>query len=144
MRIKLDANISKRIAAALRSLERDQAIQLGSVAEDYEEGISDPDWMFRFREQGGIAMISGDHNILQDPVNLIAYTESGLISIWPPSGYPKLKLFGQAAFWIRWWPAIKLRLQQSEAGSRWRIPLSWTASPDSFEPIQDPRIDKPK
>src|SRR5271165_4684097 len=59
---------------------------------------------FRFRSDGGVAMVSGDHNILQKPVNLAAYTASGLVSVWPPTGWPELKRWGQAGFLLRWWP----------------------------------------
>ena len=141
MKIKFDENISPRIVTAIRSLEPDREIELGSVLEDYGQGQSDPDWMFRFRQDGGVAMVSGDHNILQTPVNLAAYKASGLISIWPPPGYPNLKRFGQAAFLILWWPVIKLKIKASSAGDRWRLPMSFTPMQDALKPITDPRID---
>ena len=143
MKLKFDENISIRLVQAIRVLERDNTIKIGSVLEDYGAGIQDPDWMFRFRDEGGDAMISGDHNILQKPVNLVAYTESGLISIWPHAGFQRLKLLGQAALIIRWWIAIKVKITASDPGSRWRIPAagSWTPSEDAFEPIRDPRVD---
>ncbi|MFO1098479.1 MAG: hypothetical protein U1E81_09510 [Xanthobacteraceae bacterium] len=87
MKINFDENVSVRLVNAIRRLESDRCVALGS----YGQGTSDPAWMFRFRNEGGVAMISGDHNILQKPVNLAAYTESGLISIWPALGWPKLK-----------------------------------------------------
>jgi hypothetical protein len=76
-------------------------------------------------------MISGDHNILQTPVNLAAYTASGLISIWPPAGYPQLKRFGQAAFLVRWWPVIKMKIAASKVGSPCSMRTSYSASPRS-------------
>ncbi len=85
-------------------------------------------------------MISGDHNILRNPVNLAAYTASGLISIWPPAGFPDLKRFGQAAFLVRWWPLIKAKITASPARSRWRIPLSWTPGIEKFSELRDPRV----
>ena len=88
MKIKFDENVSTRLVDAITILETDTAIKLTSVHRDYGEGIADPDWMFRFRDEGGIAMVSGDHAILQEPVNLKAYTEAGLISIWPSPGWP--------------------------------------------------------
>jgi hypothetical protein len=89
----------------------------------------------------GLAMVSGDHNILQKPVNLVAYTESGLISIWPPHGWPELKRWGQAALLLRWWPLIKQKIMGSSPGDRWRIPMQWTPGIESFKPIHDPRVD---
>lgn len=85
-------------------------------------------------------MISGDHNVLRDPVNLAAYAASGLISIWPPAGFPELKRFGQAALLVRWWLAIKAKIIASPAGSRWRIPLSWTPGIEKFVELRDPRM----
>ena len=91
MKIKFDENISVRLVQAIRRLENDTTIEISSVREDYGSGLEDPQWMFRFRDEGGLAMVSGDHNILQKPINLVAYTESGLVSIWPPPGWPRLK-----------------------------------------------------
>jgi len=109
--------------------------------EDYGQGIADPDWMFRFRDEGELAMISGDHNILQKPVNLVAYIESGLISIWPPAGWQQLKRWGQPALLFRWWPVIKQKIAASTSGDRWRLPLHWTPNIEAFTPIRDPRVD---
>jgi hypothetical protein len=91
VKIKFDENISTRLVDAIIALETDRSVEIGSVLRDYGGGTSDPDWMFRFREDGGTAMISGDHNILRKPVDLAAYTASGLISIWPAAGWPELK-----------------------------------------------------
>jgi hypothetical protein len=141
VKIEFDENISTRLVAAIRCLETDREIELSSVLEDYGQGIGDPQWMFRFRDEGGIAMISGDHNILQKPVNLVAYIESGLISIWPPPGWPDLKRWGQPALLFRWWPVIKQKIAASSPGNRWRIPMHWTPGIEAFKVIHDPRVD---
>ncbi|RVG20316.1 hypothetical protein [Sinorhizobium meliloti] len=140
MKIKFDENISRHIVDAIRCLETDKTVLVESVFEDYGAGTSDPDWMFKFREEGGVGMISGDHRILQDPVNLIPYTESGLVSIWPDTGWPVLKRFGQAALIARWWPCIKARIQESQAGQRWRLPMLWTPEVTKFKELKDPRL----
>jgi hypothetical protein len=142
VKIKFDENISIRLVEAIRRLENDPNIEIGSVAEDYGNGSSDPDWMYRFRDEGGLAMISGDHNILQKPVNLVAYTDSGLISVWPDAGWPRLKRWGQSAIMVRWWPAIKAQIAASSAGDRWRFPMQWTPTTEAFKPINDPRVDR--
>ena len=113
MKIKFDEECSTRLVNAISNLETDASIELTSVHRDYGEGIADPDWMFRFRDEGGRAMVSGDHAILQKPVNLKAYTEAGLISIWPSPGWPELKRWGQSALMIRWWPIIKKKIEES-------------------------------
>lgn len=140
MKIKFDENISPHIVQAIRCLETDRAIKIESVLEDYGAGTSDPDWMFKFRDEGGVGMISGDHRILQDPVNLVAYTESGLISLWPDTGWQTLKRYGQAALLARWWPCIKERLSTSTKGQRWRIPMLWTPEVAKLKEMKDPRV----
>lgn len=142
MKLKFDENISVRLVDAIRRLETDASIEIGSVLEDYGAGSSDPEWMYRFRDEGGVAMISGDHNILRKPVNLLAYTDSKLISIWPPAGWPELKRWGQSAMMIRWWPLIKKQIASSSPGDRWRFSLGWSPSEEGFKPLRDPRIDK--
>lgn len=140
MKIKFDENISPHIVQAIRCLETDKNILVESVLEDYGAGTSDPDWMFRFKDEGGLGMISGDHKILQDPANLVAYTESGLISIWPDSSWQPLKRFGQAALLARWWPCIKQRIASSSRGQRWRLPTLWTPEVSKFKELRDPRL----
>lgn len=142
MKLKFDENISPRLVDAVRRLETDTGIEIGSVREDYGSGTPDPDWMYRFRADGGTAMISGDHRILQKPVNLLAYTDSELISIWPSSGWPELRRWGQSALLIRWWPVIKARIKSSKPGDRWGLPMGWTPSEEAFRPLRDPRIDR--
>ena len=141
MKIKFDENVSTRLVDAIAKLETDSAIELSSVPRDYGAGIADPAWMFRFRDEGGVAMVSGDHAILQKPVNLKAYTAAGLISIWPAAGWPELKRWGQSALLIRWWPLIKQKIQASSPGDRWRVPMAWTPTIEGFKALRDPRID---
>lgn len=105
----------------------------------------DPDWMTKFSEDGGTAIISGDHNILQHWPNLIAYTESGLISFFPPNEYEHFKGFARAAFLIRWWPAIVEKIKISKPGDRWRLPMIWQSTdPQKMLAIKDPRVDDKK
>jgi hypothetical protein len=105
-------------------------------------GTSDPDWIKNFASEGGTAIVSGDHNILQHWPNLIAYTESGLISFFPPRDYEHLKAFGRAAFFLRWWPAIVEKTKLSSRGDRWRLPMNWTETDhNKMKVIKDPRID---
>jgi hypothetical protein len=141
VKIKFDENISVRLVQAIRCLEKDATIEISSVLEDYGNGLEDPEWMFRFRDEGGLAMVSGDHNILQKPINLVAYTESALVSIWPPPGWLRLKRWGQAALLFRWWPVIKQKIVASSAGDRLRIPWQWTPTADSGHMETYPELD---
>ena len=139
MKIRLDECIPSRVALAV--------MQVTANREGYEvsfirHGGPDPDWIRSFADEDGTAIVSGDYNILQHWPNLIAYTESGLISFFPPKAYHRLGGFGRAAFWIRWWPAIVEKIKLSARGDRWRLPMNWTEIDHTrMEPIKDPRID---
>jgi hypothetical protein len=103
-------------------------------------GGTDPDWIRAFAAEGGTAIVSGDHDILQHWPNLIA--KSGLVSFFPPKAYHHLSGFGRAAFIIRWWPAIIEKIKISQAGDRWRIPINWAhIDLTKMEPLKDPRIE---
>jgi hypothetical protein len=137
LKIKLDECISNRVALAI--------MQVTANREGYEvsfvrhgHGGTDPDWILAFADEGGTAIVSGDHNILQHWPNLIAYTESGLVSFFPPKAYQHLSGFGRAA----WWPAIIEKIKISQKGDRWRIPINWVQIDHTkMEPLKDPRID---
>ena len=143
MKIKLDECISNRVARAV--------IEVASNRPGYEvfylrhgEGAPDPDWISKFAAEGGTAIVSGDHNILQHWPNLIAYTESKLVSFVPPKAYQHLRGYGRAAFILRWWPAIIEKIKLSEPGDRWRLPNNWVqVEHTQMKPIRDPRLDKP-
>ena len=69
-----------------------------------------------FAAEDGTAIVSGDHDILQHWPNLIAYTESGLISFFPPKAYQHFGAYSRAAFILRWWPAIIEKIKVSQSG----------------------------
>lgn len=143
MKICLDENISNRVAQALIALTANRdGYEVSWVRQLYPPKTSDVDWMTEFAANGGMAMISGDFNILQNWPNLIAYMESGLISFFPSPPFSKLNGYGRAAFLIRWWPAIVEKIKVSKSGDRWRIPMTWTPDIEQFEAIKDPRIDR--
>lgn len=103
-------------------------------------GTSDPDWLRQFAEEGGTAIITGDFNMLSNWPDLVAYTETGLISFFPPSGFEKLNRFGKIAFIVRWWPEIIEKIKVSQPGDRWRLPLKWEPSHTKMELLRDPRV----
>jgi hypothetical protein len=51
--------VIEKAAQAIRCLEEDTTIDISSVLEDYGNGLEDPAWMFRFRDEGGLSMVSG-------------------------------------------------------------------------------------
>jgi len=142
LKIRFDENISSRLAHALIALTANRSgYEVSWVRQVHERATKDPSWIRAFAAEDGTAIVSGDHAILQHWPDLIAYTESGLISFFPPPAFNGLTRYGRAALFIRWWPAIIEKIKQSKSGDRWRIPMTWTPDVSKFEAIKDPRID---
>jgi PIN like domain len=141
LKIRLDECIANRVALAVIAItDNREGYEVSFIR--HGEGSPDPDWIRKFALDGGTAIVSGDHNILQHWPNLVAYTESGLISFFPPSEYEHLRGFARAAFIIRWWPAIIEKVKRSARGDRWRLPMVWHSTDHTkMKPIKDPRID---
>lgn len=142
MKIRLDENLSYRVANAVMAFTANRAgFEVSWVRQDNPAATHDPAWLSKFAADDGDVVLSGDWNILKHWPDLIAYTESGLVSFFPPYAFKGLKGFGQAALILRWWPAIIEKAKQSKRGDRWRFPMSWTPNIDSMEPLRDPRIE---
>jgi PIN like domain len=146
LRVRLDENLSYRVANALKAfLANRSGLEVTWVRDFNPPGTNDPIWIRKFAHDGGYVIVSGDDNILQKWPNLIAYVESGLISFFPPVGFQhKLTGFAQAALLIRWWPSIIEKAKISDRGTCWRIPMTWTPDVTRFETIRDPRIATPE
>jgi PIN like domain len=144
LKIRLDENIANRIARAVMEITQNRPGYEVSFVR-HGDGSTDPDWIQKFAAEDGTAIVSGDYNILQHWPNLIAYTESGLISFFPPPPFQHLGAYSRAAFILRWWPAIIEKTKVSERGDRWRLPMQWgEVNHTKLEPIKDPRFDGPR
>jgi PIN like domain len=142
LKIRLDENLSYRVANALKAFLADRSgLAVSWVRDFHPPKTDDPTWLRAFSEDGGNAILSGDPNILQHWPNLIAYIESGCIGFFPPSSFGELKGFGQASLLIRWWPAIIEKTKLSQRGDCWRLPRSWTPDVTKFQKLKDPRIE---
>jgi hypothetical protein len=143
LKIRLDENIPNRIARAIVEITKNrQGYEVSFIR--HGDGSSDPDWIQKFAQEDGTAIVSGDYNILQHWPNLIAYTQSGLISFFPPKAFQRQRLsaYSQAAFILRWWPAIIEKIKISQRGDRWRLPMQWgDVSHEKLEAVKDPRFD---
>lgn len=140
MKIRLDENLSHRIADALIAYMANRDGFEVSHNRYEAQGEKDPSWIKKFAAGDGDIIISGDWQILQHWPDLVAYTESGLISFFPPSGFGKLFGHGRASFIIRWWPTIIEKAKTSQRGDIWRLPMTWTPDVTKFDRINDPRI----
>lgn len=121
-----------------------KGFEVSYVRKDNPAGTEDPNWLKTFAAQGGTAIVSGDHDILQHWPNLVAYAESGLIAFFPPTEFGRMHGYGRAAFLIRWWPAIIEKMKAVESGTAWRMAMSWTPNHVNFHEIKDPRIEAAK
>jgi hypothetical protein len=142
LKIRLDQNLSFRVAQSVRAALPDrEGYEVTHVSDVHLPRTSDPDWLRQFTEEGGTAIVSGDVRILQNWVDLVAYTETGLISFFPPRAFESLNRFGKVAFLVRWWPSIIEQIKLSKPGDRWRLPMHWNnPSHTAMELLVDPRV----
>lgn len=145
MKIRFDENISHRVFGAVNAVVANrEGFEVSHNRNSGDGGKPDPDWMKGFAAQSGTAIISGDYRILQNPVDLIAYVDSGLTSVFPPTAFKHLNGYGRAALIIRWWPTIVEKLKDLPPATAWRFPMAWTPDPTKFEALRDPRIERAK
>ena len=130
--IRFDEDISYRIPNALAALLPPDEFTLESAATRNERGLKDIDWIAEFKARGGVLLVSGDERMRDRPFEREALSVSGLIAVFPPESrfWNALKLFGQAAFLIRWFPAIIELARRAEPGEHFRLPASFTTDPD--------------
>jgi hypothetical protein len=142
LKIRLDQNLSFRVArAVIAALPDREGYEVTYVGDVHPPGTSDPDWLRQFADEDGTAIVSGDFSMLRNWPDLVAYTESGLISFFPPPPFEKLNRFGKVAFIVRWWPAIVEQIKVSQRGDRWRIPMKWdNAVHTEMTLLRDPRV----
>ena len=141
MKIRLDQNLSPRTVAAIKAALPNRAgYEVSYVGDEHPPGTSDPDWLRKFASEDGTAIVSGDFRILKNFVELVAYTETGLISFFPPPAFEHLNGFGKVAFIVRWWPSIIDKIKVSATGERWRLPMQWEPSHTKMELLRDPRV----
>ena len=77
MKIRLDENLSHRVAVAVMAIVTNRpGYEVSYVRQDHREGTTDPDWLRAFAEKDGTAIVSGDHRILQHWPNLVAYKQT--------------------------------------------------------------------
>lgn len=138
--IRFDENISRRIPDALRQLRLPDEVEVESAFDANAEGQADVDWLVEFANKGGNCIVSGDERMRDRPAERAALQMAGMIAVFPPEGrfWTPLRLYGQAAFLIRWFPVIVDLAQNSEAGEHFRLPTSWTLDRESVRTL--PRL----
>lgn len=138
--IRFDENISRRIPDALRQLHLPQDVTVESAHDANAVGHPDIDWLADFARRGGTCIVSGDERMRDRPAERAALQASGVLAVFPPEGrfWTPLRLHGQAAFLIRWFPAITQLAQREPAGDHFRLPMEWSADIDRIRRL--PRL----
>lgn len=139
--IRFDENISRRIPDALRQLRLPDGVEVESAFDANAEGLADVDWLTDFANRDGNCIVSGDERMRDRPAERAALQAAGIVAVFPPEGrfWTPLRLHGQAAFLIRWFPVIVELAQDSPPGEHFRLPMSWTLDRDSVRTL--PRLD---
>lgn len=141
MKIRLDNNLSYRVRDALvAALPNRDGYEVSHYGTSHAPATSDPDWLRAFASEDGTAIVSGDARILHNWPDLVAFTETGLISFFPPHPFEQLDRFGKVAFIVRWWPAIIEKIKLSQPGDRWRLPFKWDRQHADMRMLEDPRV----
>jgi hypothetical protein len=140
LKIRLDENLSFRIANALIAYMANRDGFEVSHNTFVAQGHKDPAWLIKFASDDGDMIISGDWKILQHWPDLVAFTESGLVSFFPPPQFGQMIGYARAAFILRWWPAMIEKYKVSARGDRWRLPPHWTPDQTKITALQDPRL----
>jgi hypothetical protein len=139
--IRFDENISRRIPDALRQLRLPEDVEIETAFEARAVGQADVDWLADFALREGSCIVSGDERMRDRPAERAALQAAGIVAVFPPEGrfWTPLRLYGQAAFLIRWFPIIVRLAQDSEPGEHFRLPSSWTLDIESVRKL--PRLD---
>ena len=139
--VRFDENISRRIPDALRQLRLPNGVEVESAFDADAEGQADVDWLTEFADRNGSCIVSGDERMRDRPAERAALQAAGIVAVFPPEGrfWGPLRLYGQAAFLIRWFPVIVELAQQSQPGEHFRLPMSWTLDADAVRTL--PRLD---
>ena len=126
--IRFDENISRRIPDALRQLRLPDGVEVESAFDANAEGQADVDWLTEFANRDGNCIVSGDERMRDRPAERAALQAAGIVAVFPPEGrfWTPLRLHGQAAFLIRWFPGIVELAENSQPGEHFRLPMSWT------------------
>lgn len=114
-----------------------QDIQLETPQELAQRGLPDVNWIEDFGRRGGRLVVSGDGNMRRVQLERAALEASGIVAVFPHmKWYSGLGKWGQAAFFMAWFPAIVRLAREAEPGAHFRIPTSLSGDFDSLERLK--------
>lgn len=108
---------------------------------DHDPKDDDRPWMYRFAEDGGEAIITGDKKIRGRLHEQAAYIEAGLILYMLPPKWNDWKLFRKMAFLLNWWERISEHCTTASPSTCWAMPLAWEGGKfkDATGPLRAPQ-----
>ena len=135
--IRFDECINPRIVDAIRAIGVQRDVELETPQELAQRGLSDVSWIEDFGIRGGRLIVSGDGNMRRVQLERAALEASGVVAVFPHmKWYSGLGRWGQAAFFMAWFPAIVRLAKEADAGSHFRIPTSLSGDFNSLESLR--------
>lgn len=94
-------------------------------------------WIEEFSTRDGRLVVSGDGNMRRVQLERAALEASGLVAVFPHmKWYNGLGRWGQAAFFMAWFPSIVQLAEDAEDGAHFRIPTSLSGEFSSLEQLK--------
>ena len=121
----------------MRAIGVPRGFELETPEELAQRGQPDVDWIGDFAGRDGRLVISGDGNMRRVQLERAALEASGIVAVFPHmKWYGNLGRWGQAAFFLAWFPAIMRLANESERGAHYRIPTSLSGQFESLERLK--------
>lgn len=111
MRFLLDHNLPPRLARALNELCKGSGHEVVALRDVFQPETADAVWVRRLGSEGGWAVVSGDRNILENPLELAAWRESRLTIFFLARGWSSLGYWMKAAKLVHVWPTTRPTLR---------------------------------
>lgn len=129
--VLFDENLSHRVKMALEAVRTPQGVQVESVRGRGEEGTPDPVLLSTLASQGPRGsrrvLITGDGMIRYREAERAACQAGGVIVFFVPTRryWRTLRRYGQAAYLLRWFPAIVAVSREADRGAQFQLPRTW-------------------
>lgn len=142
MKIAFDENVSPPVLPAVRALlehGKRGSIEIVS-AYNYSErpAISDVPWLYKFHQDGGHAVVSGDIKMRGKPHERAAIMDLGLIVVFLPSQWSNWQFHIKGAYILAWWEVTCDLITTSRKRTCWQLPNSMTPDIEAAKNVTGP------
>ena len=121
MRFLLDHNLSPKLARALNELTKGSGHEVVALRDRFPADTADVEWIQRLGNEGGWAVVSGNRDILRNPVELAAWRESKLTIFFLARGWSSLTHWVKAAKFVHAWPTIETHASTVKPGAAYVV-----------------------